>query len=156
MATIDLVRMIQISGGPEDVWNLICSPESAVLLNDGVVSSVRDPTTPSGEVGEIQRITRMAPPGGTLIEQAIKVVEIEPVKRVVTVNIPDDGSRTTYLLAGDANRTMLAIRYQTSASGLVARMHRSVVTSTFDTWLERVRELIETGGAVAGPADSRG
>lgn len=145
MTTVDVVRFIEIAGEPEVVWALICDPDAAVLLNERVVRCSRDPSTPRGQVGERHTSTVIVPPTGRLIEVTTEVVEFEPCQRVVTVTVPDDGSRTTYLLTGDANRTMLAIRYEASPSWLSARMLRSSVTSTFDHFLMRVRDVIEDG-----------
>jgi hypothetical protein len=145
MTTVNIVRMIEIAGEAEDVWALICDPDAAVLLNERVVRCSRDPSTPRGQVGERHTSTVLVPPTGRLIEMTTEVIEIEPCQRVVTATVPDDGSRTTYLLTGHANRTMLAIRYEASPSWFSAKMLRPAVTSTFDHFLGRVRDVIEDG-----------
>lgn len=79
---ITVQSSIEIGCPPQDVWDFLLTPESAVLTGTGVLKAFRVPGTPVGVVGEQQCVVLGI--GGHLQVHMVEIVEIEPLHKIVT------------------------------------------------------------------------
>lgn len=156
---LEVVRSVEVAGAPEAIWALIQPAANAMLLDENVVAAFTVPGTPEGSVGERQCHVRRAD-DGTLHTRTYEIVECDPFRRMVVEEISTDGTQlvpnsTTIVLAGSADRTLLAYRYAQKAVESVHATLAPAITAALDRELYRVRELVEAGWTLESPPEGR-
>lgn len=141
---------IEIACSPEDLWDFLIAPESAVLLGDGVVKAFRVPGAPVGTVGDQQ--CSMYEVDGKVTIHMSEVVEAEAPNRMVVryATLPGNVlsiSTLTPKSAGTTYMSKIGLQVATGTSKDVKALAQKVLADSG----VKLKACVESGFRVATP-----
>jgi hypothetical protein len=141
---LDVSDRIAIDRPAEQVWAFVQPPESSVLTSDHVVHAFTVPGTPRGQVGE-QQCHVVRGPDGTLTNQVLEVVELDPGRRCVTRMLePAVAAATVTTVEPSADGCLLSVESRVGAYASHVSDVRANLAEYLRDYLVRVKSLVES------------